>query len=44
MSFINWLRRVLNKMGQMLVQGSIIRAAGDTDEFDVIDHKTGKPK
>lgn len=33
----------LDKLGTMLVQGSITRY-GDTDEFDVIDHKTGKRK
>lgn len=41
---IAWLKRVLNRIGQMLCQGAIIRGAGDTDEFDVVDHKTGKPK
>ncbi len=41
---IAWLKAFLNKLGTMLCQGAIIRGAGDTDEFDVIDHKTGKPK
>jgi len=38
------VRAFFSRIGTMLAQGAIIRGAGDTDEFDVIDHKTGKPK
>lgn len=41
---IAWLKSVLNRLGELLAQGAITRAGGDTDEFDVIDHKTGKRK
>lgn len=41
---IAWLKKLFDKLGMMLVQGVIIRAGSDTDEFDVIDHKTGKPR
>lgn len=41
---IAWLKAFFGKIVTMMCQGAIIRAAGDTDEFDVIDHKTGKPK
>ena len=38
------LKRLLDRLVGMLVQGAIIRGQGDDDTFDVIDHKTGKPK
>lgn len=41
---IAWLKRFFSRLGEMLVQGAIIRAEGDRDQFDVIDHKTGNPK
>lgn len=39
-----WLRSVFSRLVALLAQGAIIRVAGDTDEFDVIDHTTGKRK
>lgn len=39
---IAWLKRFFDKLGTMLAQGAVIRGAGDTDEFDVVDHKTGE--
>lgn len=41
---IAWLKRFFNRLGEMMAQGAIIRGQGDDDTFDVIDHKTGKPK
>jgi len=41
---IAWLRRLIQRICTAAVRGAIVRAAGDTDEFDIIDHKTGKPK
>lgn len=38
------IKRFFNRLIQMLCQGAIIRGAGDDDSFDVIDHKTGKPR
>lgn len=35
---------LIDRLVQMLCQGAIIKAAGDDDTFDVIDHKTGKPR
>ena len=40
---IAWLRSIFSKVMEHICQGAIIRY-GDTDEFDVIDHTTGKRK
>lgn len=41
---IAWLKTLFEKLGTMLAQGAIIRAAGDDDSFDVVNHKTGERK
>lgn len=44
MNIIRLIRRALDAIIEAMIRGAVTKAGGDRDEFDIIDHKTGKPK